>query len=161
MRGFSARQYANMEGDRFPLTDELKQTIQWMASRLPVATPRTVLPRPPPPVVVYADDEGPGHIAAVLFGGAQTPSFLSHTHAPCWLRGPSLEIGISEFELRAICIGVTIALTHFPNRPILLCAGNFGGSWCRCQRHLPRPCGARAIFLLLEDGVRKPDNHLD
>ena len=126
LREFSARQYAKSPGHRSPLTVELRETIDWWASWLPIATPRTVLLRPPPPVVVYTDAEGSGHIAAVLFDGAQKPVFSPHTHAPAWMLGQSAEAGIFEFELLAICIGVMLALTAFPNRPILLCADNLG-----------------------------------
>ena len=76
--------------------------------------------------MVYTDAEGSGHIAAALFDGAQTPAFVPHTHAPCWMRMPTVGVGIFEFELLAICLGVMLALTHSPNRPILVCADKLG-----------------------------------
>ena len=88
------------------------------------AIPRGVALRPPPPAVAYTEAEWSGRIAAVLFYGAQTPVLSEHTHAPCWIRTPSAQVGIFEFELLAICLVVLLALTHFPNRPALLCAGN-------------------------------------
>ena len=42
------------------------------------------------------------------------------------MRGPPLKIGIFEYELLAICLGVVMTLAHFPNRPILLRADNLG-----------------------------------
>ena len=42
LREFSARQYTKSTGPRFPPTDEMKETIQWWASWLRVAKPRTV-----------------------------------------------------------------------------------------------------------------------
>ena len=52
---------------------------------------------------------------------------------------PDGKAGIFEFELLAICLGVFMALTHFPGRPILLCADNLGArgavvrGTCRAQ----------------------------
>ena len=42
------------------------------------------------------------------------------------MRHQAAGAGIFEFELLAVCLGVMLALTHFPNRPILLCADNLG-----------------------------------
>ena len=77
---FSARQYTKAFGPRFPLTVELRETLEWWADWLPNAIPREVTLRPLPPVVVYTDAEGSGHVAAVLFDTDQTARFVSHTH---------------------------------------------------------------------------------
>ena len=126
LREFSARQYTRALGPRFPLSVELRETILWWADWLPKASPREVNLRPQPPVVVYTDAEGSGHVAAVLFDSDQKAPLVTHTHAPEWMRHPDVETGIFEFELLAVCLGVMIALTRFPNRPILLCADNLG-----------------------------------
>ena len=123
---FSARQYTSALGPKFPLTVELRETITWWADLLPRANPRAVKLRPPPPVVVYTDAEGSGHVAAALFDTDQTARMVSHTHAPKWMRHQAVGAGIFEYELLAVCLGVMWALTHFPGRPILLCADNLG-----------------------------------
>ena len=83
---FTARQYTKAKGPKFPLAVELRETIEWRARWLPDAIPREVVTRPGPPVVVYTDAEGTGHIAAVIFDRDQSPAFVTHTHAPLWMR---------------------------------------------------------------------------
>ena len=127
LREFPARQYSKTQGPRFPPSIELGGgALKWWADWMPVAVPRSVRMRPPPPVVVYTDDEGTGRIAAVLFDGTQTPEFAPHAHARRWMFDPSVLAGIFEFAILAICLGAELAILKLPGRPILLCAENQG-----------------------------------
>ena len=125
---FSARRYSSMRGPTFPLSPALAEAIQWWIATIPATKPRTVSLTPPVPIVVYTDAQGAGHCAAVLFDQTPRPSLLCHTHCPTWLLDPALGVGIFEFELLGVLLGVCLAVAHFPGRPILVCCDNEGAN---------------------------------
>ena len=81
LREFSARQYAKAFGPRFPLTVELRETIDWWEIWSPDATPREDALRSPPPAVVYTDAEGPGELQLSSLMGRKRLCFR-HTRTP-------------------------------------------------------------------------------
>ena len=120
LAAFSNRQYS--PSPRSMLNDELREVIPWWIGALSCSIPRRVSFSPLPPLIVYTDASGVGHIGAVLFDGAS--SITTHTHLPPWLLRE--HISVYEMECAGVLFGTCLAIEHNPNRPILICCDNQG-----------------------------------
>ena len=69
---------------------------------------------------VYTDAQGKGHAAAVLVGMGAAGTQVCHTHIPPWMACARLGIGIGEYDMFAVALGVIWDVALFPDRPILV-----------------------------------------
>ena len=94
---FSDRQYTAATGTHHPLTDDIREALQWWIQCLERATPRRVSFNPQSPVLVYTDACGAGHIGVTLF--CEGAEHRANTHLPPWFDTKKELIG--EYELAA------------------------------------------------------------
>ena len=73
-----------------------------------------------PPVVVYTDACGEGHLGCTVFLDGMV--IISHTHAPEWLAG----LGIGVLEQAGTVLGMCVAAEVAPGRNVLLFCDNTG-----------------------------------
>ena len=116
----SARQYSQIRGPAFPLSECIRETIQWWIEALPVARPRSIPFVPSEPAVVYSDAEVSGRCAVVWLDSLSVTRAVCHTHLPSWMLDPMAGIGIFEYELAAVALAVALVAASFPGRPILI-----------------------------------------
>ena len=122
LQSFTDRQYCRRNRRAYPLDRPLREALNWWACALAHARPRRVNLRIAHPVLVYSDACGVGHIAAVVVIGGAHRTF--QTHLPPWF--VDMKVGISEFELAAVLLGLLIAAGWAPGSPIFFCCDNTG-----------------------------------
>ena len=93
--------------------------ISWWIAHVDLAAPRRISLRREQPLILYTDAAGPGHVAAILIIAGK--KWIFETHLPSWMLK---DMGIFEFELVAVILGVTAAQLLFPGRPIFAFGDN-------------------------------------
>ena len=95
------------------------------------------------------------HCSCPFLWGAKTcvraphPRTLSNAQSDS--RGRNIRVRITRNSPRRY---VSTDTFRKPPHPHL--RGQLRGAWRRCQGHFPRPCWARAILLLVENGINSP-----
>ena len=119
---FTERQYASTATTRSKLSPPLRDVAPWRIATVGSTVCRCTEYRRT--VVVYTDASGAGRLGFVLLIDGKRWSI--HTHCPeCLLRPNS---GISEIELVAECLGLTLECLLAPGRPVLLFCDNRGAA---------------------------------
>lgn len=122
LQPLSARQYAASFRPKWKLSGGLREATPWWIDSLNESVPRRASAVDRPPIVVYTDASGEGHIACVLYiDGART---TAHTHDPP--RFKALVEGVFESGLLAGAFPLAMAAALAPCRPVRLCCDNRG-----------------------------------